>query len=137
MKLSVIIPTYNEEKTIEAILDRVKATKIPGEIIIVDDGSEDQTRTILKRLGEDSMVRVILHDRNQGKGAAVVTGIRNATGDVLLIQDADLEYDPRDYPGLLEPIEEGIADVVYGSRFLGGLAGLRCSGTWLPTSCSP
>jgi glycosyltransferase involved in cell wall biosynthesis len=120
MKLSVIIPTYNEEKTIEVILDRVKATKIPGEIIIVDDGSVDQTRTLLKRLGEDSMVRVFLHDRNQGKGAAVVTGIKNATGDVLLIQDADLEYDPRDYPKLLEPIEEGLADVVYGSRFLGG-----------------
>ncbi len=119
MKLSVIIPAYNEEKTIEAILDRVKATKIPDEILIIDDGSVDNTREILKRLSQDGLVRVILHDQNQGKGAAVVTGIKNATGDVLLIQDADLEYDPRDYPGLMQPIEEGLADVVYGSRFLG------------------
>lgn len=119
MKLSVIIPAYNEESTIETIVDRVKATKIPSEILIVDDGSVDNTRSILKRLSEDKLVRVLLHEKNQGKGAAVVTGIRNAVGDVLLIQDADLEYDPRDYPGLIQPLEEGLADVVYGSRFLG------------------
>lgn len=119
MKLSVIIPAYNEENTIEAIVDRVKATQIPSEILIVDDGSVDNTRTILNCLSKDSLVRVILHQKNQGKGAAVVTGIKNAMGDILLIQDADLEYDPRDYPGLLQPIEEGLADVVYGSRFLG------------------
>jgi glycosyltransferase involved in cell wall biosynthesis len=119
MKLSVIIPAYNEEKTIEAIVERVKATNLPHEIVIVDDGSVDNTRAILDHLRQDEMIRVILHDRNQGKGAAVVTGIQNASGDVLLIQDADLEYDPRDYPGLIQPIEEGVADVVYGSRFLG------------------
>lgn len=120
MKLSVIIPAYNEEKTIEKIVGRVKNTGIPEEILIVDDGSVDNTRDILKKLAEDEMVRVILHERNQGKGAAVVTGIKHATGDVLLIQDADLEYDPRDYLALIQPIEEGLADVVYGSRFLGG-----------------
>lgn len=119
MKLSVIIPAFNEESTIEAIVDRVKATKIPTEILIVDDGSVDNTRSILERLNEDELVNVILHEKNQGKGAAVVTGIRHAVGDVLLIQDADLEYDPRDYPGLIQPLEEGLADVVYGSRFLG------------------
>ncbi len=119
MKLSVIIPTYNEEKTIEKILKRVQATQIPTEILIVDDGSLDNTRNILKTLDGVNNVRVILHERNQGKGAAVVTGIQNASGDVLLIQDADLEYDPRDYPALLQPIEEDLADVVYGSRFLG------------------
>ncbi len=119
MKLSVIIPAFNEESTIEAIVHRVKATKIPTEILIVDDGSVDNTRSILERLNEDELVNVILHEKNQGKGAAVVTGIRHAVGDVLLIQDADLEYDPRDYPGLIQPLEEGLADVVYGSRFLG------------------
>lgn len=119
MNLSVIIPAYNEENTIETILERVKATQVPSEILIVDDGSVDGTRKILERLSEDDLVRVILHDQNQGKGAAVVTGIQHATGDVLLIQDADLEYDPRDYKELIQPIEEGLADVVYGSRFLG------------------
>ena len=119
MNLSVIILAYNEENTIETILERVKATQIPSEILIVDDGSVDGTRRILERLSADDLVRVILHDRNQGKGAAVVTGIQHATGDVLLIQDADLEYDPRDYKELIQPIEEGLADVVYGSRFLG------------------
>lgn len=120
MKLSVIIPAYNEEKTIEKIVGRVKNTGIPEEILIVDDGSVDNTRDILKKLAEDNLVRVILHEHNQGKGAAVVTGIKHASGDVLLIQDADLEYDPRDYLALIQPIEEGLADVVYGSRFLGG-----------------
>ncbi len=120
MKISVIIPAFNEKGTIEEILRRVQATGIADEIIVVDDGSVDGTRQVLSALDGRGQVRVILHERNQGKGAAVVTGIQAAQGEVLLIQDADLEYDPRDIPRLLEPIAEGIADVVYGSRFLGG-----------------
>lgn len=120
MNLTVIIPVYNEAGNIREILKRVQATKLPKEIIVVDDGSKDGTREILKELDGKHKVRVILHEKNQGKGAAVVTGMKAAQGDILLIQDADLEYNPRDYPSLLQPIEEGIADVVYGSRFLGG-----------------
>ena len=120
MKLSVIIPVYNEVENIEEILKRVKATKRAAEIIVVDDGSQDGTRDLLKKLDGKGRVRVILREKNQGKGAAIRTGLDAATGDILLIQDADLEYDPRDYPALLQPLEEGIADVVYGSRFLGG-----------------
>ncbi len=120
MKLSVIIPIYNEVKTIHTILDRVLATGLAHEIILVDDGSTDGTRDLLASWDGHQGIRVILHEKNQGKGAAVRTGIAAATGDVILIQDADLEYDPRDYPVLLKPIEEGLADVVYGSRFLGG-----------------
>jgi glycosyltransferase involved in cell wall biosynthesis len=120
MKVSIIIPVYNEKSTIEEILRRVKAEEIATEILVIDDGSIDGTRDILANLEQDSQVRVLLHDRNRGKGAAVRTGFQNATGEVFLIQDADLEYDPRDYPTLIKPIEEGIADVVYGSRFLGG-----------------
>jgi len=119
MNLSVIIPVYNEAKNIEEIVKRVQASKLASEIIIVDDDSQDGTRDILKKLDRKKNVHVILHMKNQGKGAAVVTGMKAATGDVLLIQDADLEYDPRDYPTLLQPINEGLADVVYGSRFLG------------------
>ena len=119
MKLSVIIPVYNEVKNIEEILKRVQTTNLPSEIVVVDDGSQDGTRDILKKLDGKKNVRVILHEKNQGKGAAVVTGMNAAQGDILLIQDADLEYDPRDYPALLQPIQEGLADVVYGSRFLG------------------
>ena len=120
MKVSVIIPVYNEEETIEEILRRVEMEEIATEILVIDDGSTDGTREKLASLNEVGNLRIILHDRNQGKGAAVRTGFQNATGDVFLIQDADLEYDPRDYPKLIQPIEEGIADVVYGSRFLGG-----------------
>ena len=120
MNLSVIIPVYNEAEHIREIVKRVQSTKLTKEIIIVDDGSEDGTRSILQELDGKKKVRVILHECNQGKGAAVVTGLKAAKGDILLIQDADLEYDPRDYPILLKPIKEGIADVVYGSRFLGG-----------------
>lgn len=120
MKVSVIIPVYNEATTIEEILRRVEAQGIASEILIIDDGSTDGTREILHKLRNEDRIKVILHEKNQGKGAAVRTGIENATGDVLLIQDADLEYNPRDYPALIQPIEEGIADVVYGSRFLGG-----------------
>ncbi len=120
MKLTAIMPVYNEVNTIREIVKRVQKVGLAHEIVIVDDGSVDGTREILKELDKQSDVRVILHDYNQGKGAAVLTGIDAAKGDVMLIQDADLEYDPRDYPKLLKPLEEGIADVVYGSRFLGG-----------------
>ena len=121
--LSVVIPCYNEVEFLEAILDRVRAVGLADEIVIVDDGSTDGTRDILKRLEtEDGNgdLKIVYHDRNRGKGAALVTGFDTATGDILLIQDADLEYDPRDYPTLLRPIKEGISPVVYGSRFLGG-----------------
>ena len=119
MKLSVIIPVYNEEATIQEILQQVRAVGLAYEIIIVDDGSTDRTRELLKVEETQPGTSVIYHDRNQGKGAAVRTGFDRATGDILLIQDADLEYDPRDYPVLLRPIEEGRVKVVYGSRFLG------------------
>lgn len=121
LNVSVIIPCYNEEKTIQAIVDAVKAVNIASEILIVDDGSTDGTREILNQWPKDDpLVRIIFHDHNQGKGAAVRTGFSAAKGEVFIIQDADLEYDPRDYPSLLKPIEEGRAKVVYGSRFLGG-----------------
>ncbi len=120
MNLSVVIPVYNEASNINETLKRVQAQKLASEIIVVDDGSIDGTRALLKELDGKRKVRVILHENNRGKGAAVVTGLKAAQGDILLIQDADLEYDPRDYPQLIKPIVEGIADVVYGSRFLGG-----------------
>jgi glycosyltransferase involved in cell wall biosynthesis len=119
MKLSVIIPVYNESESIKVILKRVQDQNLAHEIIAVDDGSKDGTRDILRELDGKDGVRVILHEHNKGKGAAVRTGMEAAQGDVLIIQDADLEYDPRDIPSLLQPIEEGVADVVYGSRFLG------------------
>ncbi|MBE3068438.1 MAG: glycosyltransferase family 2 protein [Chloroflexi bacterium] len=120
MTLSIIIPIFNEINTLNTILERVLATKLADEILLVDDGSTDGTRDLLAALEGRQGIRVIHHAQNQGKGGAVRTGISAATGDVILIQDADLEYDPRDYPALLKPIEEGKADVVYGSRFLGG-----------------
>ncbi len=120
MKLSVIMPVYNERPTIEAIIDQVNAVNLADEIIVVDDGSTDGTREILKEIADQSSnIQLILHEKNQGKGAAVRTGIEAAKAELVLIQDADLEYDPRDYVNLLKPIEEGLADVVYGSRFLG------------------
>jgi glycosyltransferase involved in cell wall biosynthesis len=120
MKLSVIMPVYNERPTIETIIHRVQDVNLADEIIIVDDGSIDGTRDILQEISsKHKNIKLILHEKNQGKGAAVRTGINAAGSELILIQDADLEYNPRDYKALLEPIEEGIADVVYGSRFLG------------------
>jgi len=119
MQITVIIPVFNESKTIREITRRVLATNLVNEIVIVDDGSKDGTRDILAELDGKDGIRVLLHPKNQGKGAAVRTGIQAATGEIVIIQDADLEYDPREYPNLLRPLEEGIADVVYGSRFLG------------------
>ncbi len=120
MKLSVIIPVYNEVESITEVLKRVKASKLAHEIIIIDDFSTDGTREVLKKLDGKGSLRVLLHEKNMGKGAAVRTGLQAARGDVLLIQDADLEYSPHDYPDLLQPIKDGTAEVVYGSRFLGG-----------------
>jgi len=119
MKLSVIIPIFNELNTLEEIISRVKKTNLAEEIILVDDGSIDGTRDIVEKYkGKEGFV-VVMHDQNQGKGAAVRSGFEVAKGDIFLIQDADLEYDPREYPNLLKPLEEGLSDVVYGSRFLG------------------
>ena len=117
--LSVVIPVYNEKDTIEEVIRKVRATPYRKEIVVVDDMSTDGTREILKRL-EGGEVRVFYHERNQGKGAALRTGFAEAKGDIVLIQDADLEYSPSDYPALLQPILDGRADAVYGSRFLGG-----------------
>jgi len=119
MLLSIIIPAYNEANFIGDVIRRVQETPYEKEIIIVDDGSVDGTRDILKGLA-DPNITVVLQEVNQGKGAALRAGFAHAKGDIIIIQDADLEYDPRDYPKLLEPILEGKADVVYGSRFLGG-----------------
>lgn len=121
MKVSVIIPCYNEIDTIAEVLNRVRAIYLPfeREIIVVDDGSTDGTRDYLSRIN-DRDVNIVFHERNAGKGASLRTGIARATGEIVIIQDADLEYDPRDYPQLLQPILDCKADVVYGSRFVGG-----------------
>ncbi|HEX9792796.1 MAG TPA: glycosyltransferase family 2 protein [Planctomycetota bacterium] len=119
MKLSVVIPVFNEEQTLREILARVRATPYDKEIVLVDDCSVDGTRAILKELEGDADLKILYHAVNKGKGAALRTGFEHAEGDVVLIQDADLEYDPGEYPILLEPIEKGLADVVYGSRFRG------------------
>ncbi len=118
--LSVVIPVFNEAATLETLVERVCAVPIRKEVILVDDGSTDGSREILARLAAPPDLRVIYHERNQGKGAALKTGFSDARGDVVVIQDADLEYDPADYGRLLRPFREAAADVVYGSRFLVG-----------------
>jgi glycosyltransferase involved in cell wall biosynthesis len=126
MRLTVVIPAYNERATVAELLRRVAQAPVPPgvglELIVVDDGSKDGTRELLAELerAADPPFRLILHEVNRGKGAAIRTGFAAASGDVVLVQDADLEYDPRDYPMLLQPILDGDADVVYGSRFQGG-----------------
>ena len=120
MKLSVVIPCFNEEKTVANLINEVKKSGINDlEIIIVDDGSTDGTINILREIKEEN-IRVFYHDRNRGKGAALRTGFRNANGDICIVQDADLEYDPKEYKLVIEPILEDKADVVFGSRFQGG-----------------
>ena len=129
LKLSIVIPAYNEEKTIGAILDRVREVKLPGgmdkELIIVDDHSSDGTAAFIQAYSEkhsEGGIRFFRHERNSGKGAALRTGIQHAKGDFVVIQDADLEYDPNEYALLLQPLLDGHADVVYGSRYAGGKA---------------
>lgn len=118
MKISVVVPVFNERNTIESIMDRIKAVPLDKEIIVVDDFSSDGTRDILSKMNGD-MVKVIFHEKNMGKGAALRTGFNNVTNDIVIVQDADLEYDPGEYHKLIKPIVDGYADVVYGSRFMG------------------
>ncbi len=133
MKLSVVIPAYNEESTIEGIISKVREVSLPEgisrEIVIVNDGSKDMTGDILSRYNGQADT-VIVHQSNQGKTAALLTGFKNATGDILLIQDADLEYDPHQYAKLLQPILEGLTEVVYGSRFLGHIEAMAPINRW-------
>jgi glycosyltransferase involved in cell wall biosynthesis len=122
MKLSIVMPVYNEQQTLSEILKQVRDVELEGvekEIIVVDDGSTDGSREVLAAEAEAGDLLILHHDKNRGKGAAVRTAIEHASGDLILIQDADLEYDPRDYPTLIRPIMEGRVTVVYGSRFLG------------------
>ncbi|HYC54804.1 MAG TPA: glycosyltransferase family 2 protein [Candidatus Binatia bacterium] len=121
LTVSVLIPVYNELHTVENVIARVREVPVRTEIILVDDFSVDGTRDLLQRIAkEDSSLKIYFHERNRGKGAAIRTALAAATGDVTLVQDADMEYDPMEYPTLLEPIRAGVADVVYGSRFLSG-----------------
>jgi len=121
MKVSIIIPCFNEEKTISLVINKILNSYTgEKEIILIDDFSDDKTREILNSDLKNKIDKIILNDKNYGKGFSIRKGINNATGDIILIQDADLEYDPSDYNKLIKPIEKGVADVVYGSRFLGG-----------------
>lgn len=120
MKVSIVIPVYNESGTIEQVVERVEKALPEKEIVIVDDGSSDGTREKLTAISKRPNVKVFYHEKNQGKGAALRTGFKEASGKFIIVQDADLEYDPRDYEKLLEPLMDGRADVVFGSRFLGG-----------------
>ena len=119
MKISIVIPVYNEEKTVQETIAKVSQIPFEKEILVIDDGSTDKTPEVLRSLQGNSLI-LLRHEQNKGKGAALRTGFSKVTGDIILIQDADLEYNPEDYPALLQPILEGKADVVYGSRFLGG-----------------
>ena len=124
-KISIIVPCYNEEKTILSVINEIEDFKdCEKEIIIIDDGSSDNTKNLLKELNKE-YIKVFYHDRNYGKGKAIQTGIRETSGDIIIIQDADLEYSPKDYPTLIKPFKETDADVVYGSRFLGGAGYVR------------
>lgn len=122
MRVSIVIPVFNEHDTIEAILRRVRAVELSmeREVIVIDDCSTDGTRDLLRQLAGEKDISVLFHETNRGKGAALRTGFNAVTGDVIIIQDADLEYDPTEYPIVLQPILDGHADVVYGSRFQGG-----------------
>jgi len=120
MKLSVVIPVYNESRTVAEIVRRVRLVPLQTEIILVDDGSQDDTLAKIDRLAQRESLVVVKHEHNRGKGAALRTGIAHATGEIVIIQDADLEYDPVEYPKLIQPIVDDKADVVFGSRFLGG-----------------
>lgn len=122
MKLTVLIPAYNELDTIEATIERVRNSPVDKEIIAIDDCSTDGTRELLARIPG---IRLVLHERNMGKGMAIRTGLMHASGDIVIIQDADLEYDPADFPAMIEPIVSGEADVVYGSRFLSARPKMR------------
>lgn len=141
LRLSVLIPVYNEEATLRLIVEQVRSVPVAMEIICVNDCSTDGTRAVLDRLHEAGLVDVVVHkERNEGKGAAIRTALARSTGNVVIVQDADLEYDPADWPQLLQPITEGLADAVFGSRFLGGphrvLYFWHSVGNWMLTTLS-